>query len=404
MNERRLRALLRDVPIPDADPAQERGMRLLQQAYAERRPAGRPVLPRLALALAAAILLAAVLLSPAGAAVREWIDDVFGAGVPNAERALTDIPGGGRLLVHSPQGPWVVHPDGSRRLLGRYREATWSPHGLFVAAAEGRTLSAIEPGGTPHWSLSAGAAVAKPRWSPSGLRIAYLAGDRLRVVRADGSADGLVAAATPSLAPAWFPPGLHLLAYATRDGRLRIVDADTAESLASVPSERGLTGISWSPDGSLLVQTTQRAIAVRRVTTSKLAAAVRLGPAHSIPLPAGSKVLDASFSPRGVLAVLVRLRRNGPRSAVVLADRSGTTVRRLFTVSGRLAQMAWSPRGDRLLVSWPEADQWLFLPVGSRGRIRAVGNVSEASSPGAAGSFPRLEGWCCAASAGATAG
>ncbi len=206
MNEAKLRALLREEPIPGAAEAERRGLELIDRAYAERRPAQQPVLPRLATALAAAALLAALLLTPAGAAVRDWVGDVFTAGVKNAEPALTDIPGGGDLLVQSPRGPWVVHADGSRRLLGDYDEATWSPHGLYVAAASGRTLSAIEPDGTPHWSITAPGRIGEPRWSPSGFRIAYRAGRSLRVERADGSGGDLVAAASAAVAPAWYPP------------------------------------------------------------------------------------------------------------------------------------------------------------------------------------------------------
>ncbi|HWA53140.1 MAG TPA: hypothetical protein VG816_03095, partial [Solirubrobacterales bacterium] len=131
MSGDRLRALLREEPIPGAAEAERRGLELVERAHAERRPTQRPVaLPRLAIALAVAALLAALLLSPAGAAVRDWVGGVFTAGVKNAEPALTGVPGGGDLLVQSSRGPWIVHPDGSRRLLGDYDEATWSPHGL----------------------------------------------------------------------------------------------------------------------------------------------------------------------------------------------------------------------------------------------------------------------------------
>ena len=124
-------------------------MELVRAAYAERRPEiRRSVRPRLALAFVAITLVAALLLSPAGAAVRGWIDDALTVGVQDAEPALTDIPGGGSLLVQSAEGPWVVQPDGSRRLIGNYKEAIWSPRGLFVGATSGHTLSALEPDGT----------------------------------------------------------------------------------------------------------------------------------------------------------------------------------------------------------------------------------------------------------------
>ena len=257
MSEDRLKALLREEPLPGAAEAERRGLALVSQAYAERRAPAKPVLPRLAVALAAFTLLAALLLTPAGAAVRNWIDDVFTAGVRHAEPALTEVPGGGKLLVSSPRGPWVVQADGSRRLLGDYAEASWSPHGLFVVTASGRTLSALEPDGTPHWSISAPARVADPRWSPSGFRIAYRAGRSLRVVRANGTGDAAVgpSAAVP---PAWLPSGPHLLAYVNAKQRLVVAEADGGRTIDSAAATPGAIGLSWSRNGGELLEVTRR--------------------------------------------------------------------------------------------------------------------------------------------------
>ena len=119
----------------------------------ERR-SRRPI-PRLALGLSLAALLAVLLLSPAGADVRDWVGDAFTASAPRPEPTLARVPGGGSLLAQTGEGPVVVQPDGSRRLLGDYEGATWSPHGLFVAAVKKRTLTALEPDGTPRWSITA---------------------------------------------------------------------------------------------------------------------------------------------------------------------------------------------------------------------------------------------------------
>ncbi len=399
MNEDRLRALLRDEPLPDAAEAERRGLALVERAYAERRPAGRPVLPRLAIALAAITLFTALLLSPAGAAVRDWIGDVFTAGVRDAEPALTEVPGGGRLLVQSPRGPWVVSPDGSRRLLGRYNEATWSPHGLFVAATSGRTLSAIEPDGTPHWSVSAKAPVNDPRWSPSGFRIAYRAGRSLRVIHADGTRDRPLGPAAP-MAPAWLPQGPHLLAYIDAARRLRIVEADTARTLGAAAASPGVRSLSWEADGGALLEASPRALWLRHTRPDKLAERIRFGDAHRLPLPPGTLVRAATFSPRGdtIAALLERRSRTGePRSEAILLSAVGGPLRRLFAVSGRLSQLAWSPDGRRLLLAWPAADQWLFVPTDRGGRLRAIGNIDSVFSPGAQGRarFPQIEGWCC---------
>lgn len=399
MSENRLRALLREEPIPGAAEAERRGLALVERAYAERRPAGRPVLPRLAVALAITSLLAALLLSPAGAAVRNWIGDVFTAGVRNAQPALTEVPGGGRLLVQSSRGPWVVQPDGSRRLLGHYEEASWSPHGLFVAAASGRTLSAIEPGGTPHWSISAAGPVSDPRWSPSGFRIAYRAGHSLRVIRADGSGDRLLGPAAP-VAPAWFPPGPHLLAYVDAKGQLRVVETDTSRTLASTVASTGVKALDWSADGGALLELTSHGIWLRHLRLDKLADRVRLSAPRRVPLPVGAVVRAAAFAPhrRTIAALLERRgRANEPRSEALLIDANGGPSRRLFTVSGHLDQLAWSPDGSRLLLAWRAADQWLFLPANGRGHLQAIGNIASVFSPGLRGQalFPQIEGWCC---------
>ncbi len=399
MNEDRLRTLLHEEPLPGAAEAERRGLALVERAYAERRPAERPVLPRLAAALAAAALLAALLLSPAGAAVRDWIGDVFTAGVRNAQPALTEVPGGGRLLVQSSRGPWVVQPDGSRRLLGRYDEASWSPHGLFVAAASGSTLSAIEPGGTPHWSVSAAGPVSDPRWSPSGFRIAYRAGRSLHVIRADGTGDRLLGLAAP-VAPAWFPLGTHLLAYMDPAKRLRVVEADTARTLAVAPTSPGVDALDWSADGRALLELSPHGLWLRHLHLSKLADGIQLGAPRRVPLPANAIVRAAAFAPhRRTIAALLerRAQANEPRSEALLINGDGGPPRRLFAVSGHLDQLAWSPDGDRLLLAWPAADQWLFTSTGARGHLQAIGNVSSVFSPGRQGQapFPQIEGWCC---------
>jgi len=405
VNEDRLSALLRETPIPGAEDAEGRGLPVVNAAFAERKPARKAVRPRLAVALAAGTLLAALLLTPAGAEVRDWIGDVLTVGVRDAEPALTEIPGGGQLLVTSPEGSWVVQPNGSRRLLGSYEEATWSPRGLFVGATSGHTLSAVEPDGTVHWSLSARASVADPRWSPSGVRIAYRAGQALRVVVADGTDDRLVDPKVASMPAAWFPLGLHLIAYVNGGGSLRVVNSDTGQAMGSAVAATGTMGLSWAPNGSALLETTPRALWLHKVTVRKLADSLELGPAHQIPLPRGVEIGAAAFSPRtGTIAALLQLSRQTglPRSELVLIDPTSNSVRPLFPVPGRLSDLAWSPDGRRLLLPWPDADQWLFIPASGKSRVRAIGGVSAEFAPGAHGnaSFPRVEGWCCAAMIG----
>lgn len=400
MNEQRLAKLLRNVPVPGAEEAERRGLRVATAAFEERQSTPRPVLPRLALALVAATLLAALMLTPAGADVRDWLGDVFAVGVEDAEPALTDVPGGGRLLVQSGQGPWVVQADGSRRLLGEYGQATWSPRGLFVGATSERTLSAIEPDGTVHWSLSAGAPVADPRWSPSGFRIAYRSGDALRVVAGDGTGDAPLARAVAPVPAAWAPLSLHLLAYVDAGGAIRVADADSGEVLGSAGAASGTTAIEWAPDGSSLLETTPRSLRLHPVGIGKLAGSVGLGPARRVPLPPGATVREAAFSPTpGTIAVLLERQGSASRPArgeLALVE-PGSPPRALFTAPGRLSGLAFAPDGSRVLVGWPDADQWLFIPADGRGRVRAIGGISGEFSPGEppGAPFPRIDGWCC---------
>ncbi|HWJ43282.1 MAG TPA: hypothetical protein VNR67_07600 [Solirubrobacterales bacterium] len=400
---------LREARIPTSPDAEERGLRVLAAAFAEREsqarnlPEGRrPSFPRLALVVAIASLLAALLLSPAGAAVRDWVRDVVDSPAPRPEPTLTAIPGGGRLLVQSAAGPWVVRPDGSRRLLGDYEEASWSPHGLFVAAVKGRTLSAVAPDGTPRWSVTARREIGTPRWSPSGERIAYRDGFGLRVIAGDGTGDRLLAGSTAStspahVAPAWSPGGESALAYVSGDGRLRIVDSESGEPLAAAPALRRITWMEWAGGGGAILEGSPEALRLRPVGPRKLPPGFALGRPRQLPVPAGATVVDAAPAPdrESVAAVLTDWRKSGTDSSVVVFAPGASRPRRLLTVPGSLGEVTWSPDGRKLLVAWPAADEWLFLPLG-RGRGRAVANVSAAFAPGhRAASFPRVDGWCC---------
>ncbi|MGH2973603.1 MAG: hypothetical protein ACRDLL_01865 [Solirubrobacterales bacterium] len=114
--------------------------------------------------------------------------------------------------------------------------------------------------------------------------------------------------------------------------------------------------------------------------------------------------MSASFDPKGDTMAVVEA-QGGPeqaRSSVHLlqAGSTGTAGRRLLTLPRRVTGVTWSPGGRRLLVGWPDADQWLFLnPTGAPGgqHITAVSNVSRQFEPGGRGSpsFPRPSGWCC---------
>ena len=340
----------------------------MRAAYAEREPA-RPA-PRagrrVAIALAAAGAVLAVGLSPAGAKVADLADEMaeaVGIGAEDAKPALRSLPAAGELLVDSAQGPWVVREDGSKRLLGDYDEASWSPRGLYVAVAEARELLAVEPDGDVRWTIDAPGPVRDPRWGGIGLdtRIAYRSGDDLWVVDGDGTDPRLLARDVSPEPPAWRPTPpdlkldpeagpLHVLTYVDGSGEIRTVDAETGERLE--------TG---------------------RLDMESLAA----------PTAGGTK---GARSPDG--RGLATIRPAGRRAELVL-DRARGGGRVLFSARGRLTGPTWSPDGRWLLVGWPQADQWLFIPAERRGRIVAIDDISAQFDPGDSGerSFPRVSGW-----------
>jgi hypothetical protein len=373
VNELRLRELLHGVVLPPSD--RQRALAVIRQAFGERERVSWPRRHARALALAAAgAAIAAAAFSPPGRAVLGSLREAVG--VEHAQPALFSLPAPGRLLVTSTAGSWVVSKDGSKRLLGRYREASWSPFGRFVVAARADELAALEPNGTVHWTL-ARPLVRFPRWTgtQTDTRIAYLAARALHVVSGDGTDDHVVAAGLPlGVAPAWrlLPSGARVLTYLGSGGRVTVAEPDSGAVLYRTPALPGPRALAWSPNGTLAVATragVELYAGRRRIAQRRLAG-----------------VVAVAFAPDGRLAVL-------HRNELLLYERRLRSVRRLFAGAGRLAGLVWSPDGNWLLVGWPSADQWLFVRSNGRHRLVAVSNVAAQFR---SSTFPRVEGWCCA--------
>jgi hypothetical protein len=267
---------------PGEQEAQARAWEVVRRAYAEREPVAWP--RRHARPLAAAALVAAVAaaaLSPPGRSVVHSLREAVG--VKQTEPALFSLPTQGDLLVTSRKGLWLVHRDGSKRLLGRYRDATFSPHGLFIAATRANQLVALDLMGNVRWTL-ARPAPRHPVWTGTrtDTRITYVSGGKLRMVAGDGTGDHAV-------------------------GRRSVPRSGTA------------------------------------------------------------------------------IRRRAGQSAVLVGGRV------VFRGTGSFDQAVRSPDGRWLLVTWPTADQWVFVRPGTPRRIVGASRISVQF-----GGFPRVQGWCCA--------
>jgi hypothetical protein len=221
-----VRKQLQRLEIPDEHEARERSWAVVQAAFAEHEPQPRRRSWKPGAAIAIALAALAGLLSPPGRAVLDDIREVVG--VEQAQPALFSLPAPGRLLVTADSGAWVVEQDGSKRLLGRYGDAAWSPFGRFVVASRQNELAALTPDGEVRWSL-ARPDVRFPRWggTKTDTRIAYFSGRQLRVVGGDGKDDRLLTGNAALRPPEWRPG--HVLVYALPGGSARAVDIDTGE-------------------------------------------------------------------------------------------------------------------------------------------------------------------------------
>jgi len=225
-----VRRELEQIFIPGEHEARERSWAVVEAAFAARDPQPRRPSWKPVAAVAIAVIALAGLLSPPGRAVLDEIREVVG--VEESAPALFSLPAPGRLLVTADSGAWVVDQDGSKRLLGRYRQASWSPFGRFVVAARANELVALTTDGTVRWSL-ARPDVRLPRWggTRTDTRIAYFSGGELRVVGGDGEGDRLLDPDAAVRAPVWQQGARHRLAYAARDGTVRVVDVDTGDAV-----------------------------------------------------------------------------------------------------------------------------------------------------------------------------
>jgi hypothetical protein len=368
-------------PAPGEREAGERSWHVVRSAFTAREPVPRKRARWPVVAFAAGLAVVAAALSPPGLAVLGSIRDAV-RGEPNAKPALFALPAPGRLLVDSDRGVWVVQRDGSKRLLAGYRDASWSPRALFLAAIHGHELRALEPDGDVHWSIGR-PQLAFPRWSNAGHRderVAYVSGTTLRVIGGDGRGDHAIGRAA-RVPPAWVPR-THVVAFADPSGRVVVADGDTGHRLWIRRAQQRPAGLEWSSDGRFLL--------VRGTSSITIFSAD--GRQRMEPLGEGAAaVLDASFAPSRAAVAFVQ--HGGGRSFLWLYPRlrpERTAARRVFVGAGEFERVLWSPNDRWLLLAWPSPDQWLFIRSAAVRKVVAVSGIGDAFGPNAV-----PVGWCC---------
>jgi WD40-like Beta Propeller Repeat len=380
------RRLLRSVHVPDEDGAAERAWEVVHAAFKEREPVAWPrrhARPLLAAAVVVAVVAGAI--SAPGRAVIRSLRDAIGrekvVGIRRAEPALFRLPAQGQALVASPAGPWVVQPDGSKRLLHGWDAAAWSPRALYLAVTRGHELAAVTPRGDVRWSLARRGLITGASWSFEGFRVAYLNGTQLRLVVGNGEGDHVLVPRVRPVAPAWRPVGpAHVLAYVGARRAVHVVDADTRRELGSF-REGNPEELLWSADGALLAARSSGLISVYRPNGVRVTGIST----RSFAVVPGS-IPAAAFAPKGHTLAYVTYDAKTNRSTIYVGQR------RLFTGPGHFTRLVWSPDGRWLLVAWPDANQLFFVRTSGPHKVLAVSDVRRQF-----GGFPNPAGWCCAA-------
>jgi len=110
------------------------------------------------------------------------------------------------------------------------------------------------------------------------------------------------------------------------------------------------------------------------------------------PLPPGAAtVVAARFMPTGDAVAFVQ--QSAGRSVLWFYPElrpDATAARRVFAGAGSFDAVSWSPDARWLVLSWPSADQWLFIRSATVRKVIPISGIDSAFGSGA-----KPMEWCC---------
>jgi hypothetical protein len=185
----------------------------------------------------------------------------------------------------------------------------------------------------------------EPSWSPHGMFVAAVR-DRRELVALDpkGNVRWVKPQRRVVRSPRWSYEGYRIAYFV--DSTLHVINGDGTGDRTLGPADPSVAPV-WRPRTHVVVYFSRHGVRVVDVDTGK------------------------TLRPRpGDVARPVHVASRGGRS-VVLVNR-----RQVFSSAGRLGEPVLSPTGAWLAVTWPSADQLVFVRVRGRPRLLAVSNVT----------------------------